>query len=112
MYLAELAREEADQLMRARRRLGRGLPLHLADLGTLDAAECRLFLDLLGEALARKTDALMSVEASSSDGSLRVRLEPVPDGAWVTLVTEYGRFSGHDHVITIGPARPVVAEVH
>jgi uncharacterized protein (TIGR02677 family) len=104
-HLAELVRREAEQLARARSRLGRGQTLRLAELSTLDAAEFGLLLDLLGEALARKTAEGAEMEASSSDGSLRVRLQPVPGGAWTTLETVHGRFSGPDHIVTITPAR-------
>ncbi|MGH7819479.1 MAG: TIGR02677 family protein, partial [Candidatus Binatia bacterium] len=99
--LARLAEEEATQVERARSVLARGRPLRLAELGSLDAAAFDLFLDLLGEALARKPTPDASAETTSADGALHIRLEPVPGGAIATLVTEHGEFSGPDHVITI-----------
>jgi hypothetical protein len=71
----------------------------------LDPAEFNLFLDLLGEALTRKSDDDAPIEAFSSDGSLRIRLEPVPGGPWTTLETAHGRFRGPDHTVTITSAR-------
>ena len=99
--LAELTREEAAQIARAREQLARGRPLRLADLGRVDRAAFDLFLDLLGEALARKEHTADCVEAFSSDGQLRILLEPVPGAPMATLETEHGMFSGPDHVITI-----------
>lgn len=102
--LAALTREETAQIFRARAHLARGEPLRLAALGRLDRAEFNLFLDLLGEALARKENAASAVEASSSDGQLRIRLEPIPDAPLATLQTAQGTFTGPDHLITISRA--------
>ena len=104
-HLAELVRRETEQVLRARHRLGRTRTLRLAELGPLDPSEFNLFLDLLGEALARKAEDGAPIDAFSSDGSLRVRLEPVPGAPWTTLETAHGRFSGPDHTVTITPAR-------
>jgi uncharacterized protein (TIGR02677 family) len=104
-HLAEFVRRETEQLIRARERLARARTLRLAELGPLDPAEFDLFLDLLGEALARKTGEDARVEAFSSDGSLCICLEPVPGAPWTTLETVHGRFSGPDHTVTITPVR-------
>jgi uncharacterized protein (TIGR02677 family) len=103
-FLAALTREEAIQIARARARLARGEPLRLAALGTLDSAELDLFLDLLGEALARKENAAAAVEAFSSDGQLRIRLEPLPFAPPATLRTAHGDLSGPDHIVAISRA--------
>jgi uncharacterized protein (TIGR02677 family) len=99
--LARFAEEEAEQIERARTALAHGRALRLAELGRFDAAAFDLFLDLLGEALARKSSPDACVETTSADGALHIRLDPVPDGPIATLVTEHGEFSGRDHVITI-----------
>ena len=104
-HLAELVRRETEQLIRARERLARAGKVRLAELGPLDPSEFDLFLDLLGEALARKTGDDARVEAFSSDGSLCICLEPVPGAPWTTLETVHGRFSGPDHTVTITSAR-------
>jgi uncharacterized protein (TIGR02677 family) len=112
--LAALTREEAAQIAGARERLARDRPLRLAERGCLDRAAFELFLDLLGEALSRKEHATETVEAFSSDGQLRVVLEPIPGAPSTTLVTARGTFSGPDHFVTIshaaGREQPALAE--
>ncbi|MCP4661337.1 MAG: TIGR02677 family protein, partial [bacterium] len=51
--LAELAAQEAEQILDARRRFA-GRRMRLSEIGELDAGEFQLFLDLLGEVLARR----------------------------------------------------------
>src|SRR5207247_6595330 len=68
--LAQLAREEAQQLAAAQGRLATGMRVRLSDFGSLETtAELDLFLDLLGEALASKIRATDTVIAHSTDGS-------------------------------------------
>lgn len=100
-YLARLAAKEAAEIERARATLASGNTLRLAQLGELDDGTFQLFLDLLGDALARKTSPSETVDASSADGILHLRLEPIPGGTTATLRTEHGTFSGPDHFITI-----------
>ena len=109
--LAALTREESAQIVRARDRLARNRPLRLAALSGLGRAEFDLFLDLLGEALARKENAADSVEAFSSDGQLRIVLEPIPGAPPATLAMTYGTFTGPDHVVTITRAHVNCADV-
>ena len=111
--LAALTREETAQIARARERLARGEPLRLAALGRLDRGEFNLFLDLLGEALARKAHAGDRVEAFSSDGQLCILLDPIPGGGTASLITEHGTFSGPDHLVTItrAQAAPAVTRI-
>jgi uncharacterized protein (TIGR02677 family) len=102
--LAALTREETEQIARARDRLARDETLRLAALSGLNRIEFDLFLDLLGEALARKADAAAPVEAFSSDGQLRLWLDPIPGAPLATLHTSQGAFTGPDHLITISHA--------
>ena len=102
--LRALAREQAAQIERARQHLIDAGRCRLAALGPLNDDSFRLFLDLLGHALTRRTGGTGPVEAESADGTLRVRLEPVPGGAPATLSTRDGTFTGADHWITIEPA--------
>lgn len=102
--LAALSREEAAQIAHARDRLARHEPLRLAELNGLNRMEFDLFLDLLGEALARKENAAAAVEAFSSNGQLRLRLDPIPNAPLATLQTSQGTFTGPDHIITISHA--------
>ncbi|MFC5747696.1 TIGR02677 family protein [Actinomadura rugatobispora] len=98
-----LAREvaaEREQTEAARRRLATGRPTRLSDLGKLDRQEFRLFLRLLGDALAAGPPGPDGViRTRTSDGALAVMLEPV-DGL-AEVVTEDGVLRGPDHEITI-----------
>lgn len=105
--LAAITRDEAAQIARAHERLARDEPLRLAALSGLNRIEFDLFLDLLGEALARKEDAAAAVETLSSDGQLRLRLDPIPGAPLATLHTSQGTFSGPDHLITISHTHSV-----
>ncbi|MGJ3241655.1 MAG: TIGR02677 family protein [Opitutales bacterium] len=99
--LERLAAEESRQIEAAREQLVRDRPLRLSEMQTLGPHAFDLFLDLLGEALNRKTHAAAEVETVSSDGSLRIRLALVDGGGIATLRTEHGDFQGRDHWIHI-----------
>jgi uncharacterized protein (TIGR02677 family) len=100
--LARLAEEEAQQIAAAQNRLATGRRLRLSDFGLLETtAELELFLDLLGESLASKLRATDSVVAHSTDGSLRIELEPTGDGAEARIPTSDGVLCGEDHYVTI-----------
>lgn len=102
--LARLARLEAEQLERAQRRLADGGSMRLSQIGTLDPTEFGLLLDLLGEALATKAGPNEVAEATSSDGGLFIRLEPIvePGAPFAEIEVEaMGRFRGPDHLVTI-----------
>jgi len=102
--LERIAQEEVAVLAAARRRLSTGTRVRLSELGELDAEEFEVFLDLLGEALSTQIEPLEAVEATSSDGSLRITLEPVGDEAIATIRTSCGLFTGPDHFIVIRDA--------
>jgi uncharacterized protein (TIGR02677 family) len=100
--LALAAETEAEQIAAAQGRLATNGRMRLAEIGALGPAEFELFLDLLGEALARKIETHETVEATSSDGTLRIRLAPTGDGAMATIETSQGTFTGPDHFVEIG----------
>jgi len=102
--LADLARQEAEQMAAARRRLASGRRIRLSQIGELDAEEFHLFLHLLGEALARQVDPREAVEAFSADGALRIHLAPGEDDLIATISTPEGRFLGRDHDVQISDA--------
>lgn len=102
--LAARMGEQSAQLARARERLVRAGRTRLSQLGMLDTDTFRLFLNLLGEALAAQQRPDQPVERSSADGTMRVRLVPLPEGSEAVIETELGRFSGRDHVIEISEA--------
>jgi uncharacterized protein (TIGR02677 family) len=102
--LVASAREEAESLAAARRLLATGRRLRLSELAAMDEPAFELFLDLLGEALSSRVDPRESVETTSSDGSLRITLEPTGDGAAASLRTSLGTLTGPDHYVTISDA--------
>lgn len=100
--LARLEKEEAEQIAEAQKFLAQNRRMRLSELQILKRPEeFRLLLDLLGKALAARILSREVVTARSSDGTLRIVLEPADDGGVVTLVTPGGNFSGEDHYITI-----------
>lgn len=102
--LAAQVAEQAAQLAQARERLTSAGITHLSQIGVLDAAAFRLFLNLLGEALSAQTRPDQPVERSSADGLLCVRLTPLISGREAVIETELGRFAGRDHLIEITAA--------
>ena len=111
--LARLAREEAQQIAEAQKRLATGRRLRLSNFGLLKTtAELELFLDLLGESLASKLQATDTVVANSTDGSLRIELEPTGDGMEAQIPTSEGVLCGEDHYITITSVFEGVDEEH
>jgi uncharacterized protein (TIGR02677 family) len=99
--LAQFAAEESAQIERARRVLAQGKRILLSEIGKLDSAQFDLFLEILGEALATKSRPQDSVETISSDGTLRITLEPIPNSGIAVIRAPSGDFSGSDHAITI-----------
>ncbi|MFC5182479.1 TIGR02677 family protein [Actinomadura harenae] len=101
--LAEEIADEREQIESARRALATGRPVLLSELGKLDRREFRLFLRLLGDALAAgpsdPSDPSGTVRTRTSDGSLEVTLRPC-DGL-AEIVTEDGVLRGPEHEITI-----------
>lgn len=100
-HLAEQARRQAEQTAAARARLDTGGPVRLSDVGTLDPEAFRLFLGLLGDALAAWPHGAKESVTTSGDGGLEIRLRPAPDAATARITTEDGVFSGPDHLVEI-----------
>src|SRR5690606_13262836 len=105
-HLRALAEEQARQLEAARQHLLHAGRRRLGELGPLNEPTFRLFLELIGHALTQRTDRAGPIDVESADGTLRIRLEPIPDAAEVALSTALGDFRGHDHWISIEPAVP------
>ncbi|WP_231329101.1 TIGR02677 family protein [Actinomadura graeca] len=99
--LRERADREAAETAAARTRLRTDGPVRLSELGVLDARAFRLFLSLLGDALAVRLPGDTEVKAVTGDGSMEVRLSLVPHGGQVHIVTEDGVLSGPEHLIEI-----------
>jgi uncharacterized protein (TIGR02677 family) len=102
--LAE-ARAQTEQIERAREHLLQRGPRRLGDLGPLSDPAFRLFLDLLGHALTQRIHPSGPIDVESADGSLRIRLDPIPDAGPATLTTTVGDLTGPDHLITIEATR-------
>jgi hypothetical protein len=67
----------------------------------LEPRAFRLFLSLLGDALAARAPGDTEVKTVTSDGSLEVRLRLVSDGGTAAIKTEDGVLTGPEHVIEI-----------
>ena len=85
----------------ARSALATSGPVMLSRLGELDTAEFRLFLQLLGDALAARRPGAAEVTTTTSDGTLRVRLVRVDGAPPVRIVTADGVLTGPEHLIDI-----------
>jgi uncharacterized protein (TIGR02677 family) len=111
--LTERAAAEAEQTAAARARLLTQHPIRLSQLGHLDRDAFALFLSLLGEALSEQRPGEREIRTTTGDGSLEIRLAPVPEAVTVEIFTDAGVFRGRDHVLEIvdlaAPARRLVA---
>jgi uncharacterized protein (TIGR02677 family) len=99
--LAEHAVAEAEQTAAARARLVTEHPIRLSELRHLDVDAFSLFLALLGDALSVRRPGEREIRTTTGDGSLEIRLAPVPGGPPVEIRTDAGVFRGHDHVLEI-----------
>jgi uncharacterized protein (TIGR02677 family) len=99
--LRRQAEREAAETAAARRRLGTAGPTLLSALGVLDTRAFRVFLALLGDALATRMPGDTEVKTVTSDGMLEVRLSLVPDGGTATIRTADGLLTGPEHVVEI-----------
>lgn len=99
--LAERVAQESAQTEAARQRLATDRDTRLSELGQLDAGSFRLFLTLLGEALAAQRHPDAAVERMTGDGTLAVRLVPLAAHTRAEIVTDHGTFSGRDHLLRI-----------
>ena len=99
--LAARVAAEAAQTEAARQRLATNCDTRLSALGRLDAASFRLFLILLGEALATQRHPEAPVERLTGDGTLMIQLTPLPGHTRASITTELGTFSGRDHLVRI-----------
>ena len=100
-HLAALAEREAAELAAARAQLVSEHPVRLSDIGRLDTDAFRLFLGLLGDALTALTPGRREVSATTSDGSMAVRLLVLDGAEQVAIATPGGVFRGPDHLVHI-----------
>jgi len=93
--------DNAQAFMSALRCLRTTGPTLLSELDVLDPRAFRLFLALLGDALAARKPGHTEVKTVTTDGTLEVRLSLVPDGGTATIRTADGLLTGPEHVIEI-----------
>jgi len=101
--LAQHAAQESRQVAAGQARLATGQAVRLSELGALETEAFRLFLTLLGEALAEQAGPDAVVERATGDGLLQIRLEPLGADTHAEIVTSQGVFAGRDHLVTITP---------
>ncbi|MFJ7204649.1 TIGR02677 family protein [Streptomyces sp. NPDC098789] len=99
--LAEVAVKQAAEIAAARARLVTDGITRLSGLGELDPVSFRLFLQLLGDALATWRPGMTHTVATSNDGSMEIRLTALADGSVTEVRTQGGVFRGPDHTIEI-----------
>ncbi|GAA2856390.1 hypothetical protein GCM10010517_14700 [Streptosporangium fragile] len=99
--LLERAEREAAETDAARAALRTDGPVLLSKLDVLDPRAFRLFLGLLGDALAARRPGETEVKTVTGDGSMEVRLTLVPDGGEVEIRTEDGVLTGPEHELEI-----------
>jgi uncharacterized protein (TIGR02677 family) len=100
-YLAEKAARQAAEVTAARAAVRTDRPIRLSELGKFDTAAFRLFLALLGDALAARMPGQREVVTTTADGSLLVRLTALDDGSRAEIHTPDGILTGPDHVVEI-----------
>jgi uncharacterized protein (TIGR02677 family) len=109
--LAQRAREQHEQTAAARRRILTDGPRPLSAFGELDPEAFRLFLALLGDALAALGPLATTAQVHTSDGELTVTLSRL-DGAGVAVVrTPDGELRGTAHLVDIASSYTAPDEV-
>lgn len=106
--LAERARDESAQTAAARAQILTDGPMPLSSFGELDSQAFRLFLALLGDALAAMGPESTTAQVHTSDGELTVTLVRVPGAETMTITTPDGNLSGPDHLVDIATGAPEV----
>lgn len=102
--LSEQAARESAETAEARRRILTAGPRPLSEFGELDPRAFRLFLGLLGDALAAMGPEATTSQVHTSDGELTVTLMRQPEPALARITTVDGVLSGPDHLVDIASA--------
>ena len=102
--LVARAREEAEQTSAARRRILTHGPRPLSAFGELEPDAFRLFIGLLGDALAAMGPHGETAQVHTSDGELTVTLRRVPGGGVAVIRSTDGELTGPDHLVDIASA--------
>jgi uncharacterized protein (TIGR02677 family) len=102
--LMEQAEHEAAETAAARARLATDGPVLLSELGGprgLDPLAFRLFLSVLGDALAARAPGDTESSATTSDGTMEVRLKLVEAEKPIEIRTTEGLLRGPEHIVEI-----------
>lgn len=110
--LAKQARHEAEQTAAARRRILTDGPQPISAFRELDPLAFRLFLSLLGDALAAMEPRASTSQVHTSDGELTVTLTRTPDAGIAMITTPDGELSGPDHLVDIASVAEERTEVY
>lgn len=97
--LARQLSGERAEIAAARRRLASDGVVRLSDL-LLDADTFPVLLSVLGQTLTSGRPG-ERVDTVSSDGTMRLVLEPTGDGRLAHIATPFGTLTGHDHLLQI-----------
>lgn len=104
LLLMAQAEREAAETAAARARLATAGPVLLSELGGpqgLDPLAFRLFLGVLGDALAARGPGESESSAVTGDGTMEVRLKLVDGDKTVEIRTAQGVLSGPEHIVEI-----------
>lgn len=99
--LTERARQEVEQTAAARHQILTDGPRPLSAFGELEPQAFRLFLGLLGDALAAMGPTASTSQVHTSDGELTVTLTRIPAAGIMVISTPEGDLSGPDHLVDI-----------
>lgn len=105
--LIEQSRAQAAQTAEARRRILTQGPRPMSAFGELDTEAFRLFLALLGDALAAMGPVAHQSQVHTSDGELTLTLTRLKHAAPVRMGTPDGILTGDDHLVDIAPTAEI-----
>jgi uncharacterized protein (TIGR02677 family) len=108
----EQAEREAVETAAARARLATAGPILLSELAGpqgLDPLAFRLFLGVLGDALAARGPGESESSAVTGDGTMEVRLKLVDADKTIEIRTAHGVLSGPEHIVEILDLAPFAA---
>ncbi len=108
--LREQTRRQTEETAAARRRILTDGPQPLSAFGALDPTAFRLFLGLLGDALAAMGTEATTAQVHTSDGELTVTLTRSATDGIAVIHTPDGDLTGPDHLVDIASSLDAPAE--
>lgn len=102
--LSKAVADSGSELEATRRFVDRG-PIHLSDVGSLDAGEFAILQAWLGRAFRARRSSGSAILVESIDGRFLVEVRPADEGSQlVEIDTPYGVFETPDHVLEVTSA--------